>query len=409
MKVDMNSSYFLRNKRLLIRQAIAAWLVLGIGIVVFMLLALALSSVIESRELVIVVTLFIIVPILASIHFALYKSNYSFHIREVSRETSKSNKNNLEQQSDGQELLTDHLRQYLEYHLKNTYFVMHKYKEEVFRYFLQLEEGPSQGTDGEELELFRRVCSFAAEAIRASFLEHFRSKAIEVSDDISISVKLTIPAKLLVETLSFLSDAQKQLLLKRETWALTVFRDPREPEGGDVMIYDIGRNTALHNIFDSNSAYFLSNDLLSLGDSYLDENPKWREQYNATLVVPIRYLDAQSSQHLTFGFIAIYSPNRSKVDLFDSVCRYILSHIADLFATFFLSLALSKHKSGRVTVTDKIEQMGEDYKIQPVHGLLEGSRPVSSDQLLSAFFTAAVSSSLFEEILGKGKDVEILV
>jgi hypothetical protein len=166
-------------------------------------------------------------------------------------------------------------------------------------------------------------------------------------------VKLIIPSNKIVELFPHLSEDQEQQIRKREKWVITVFRDPytynhhHEREVGSA-IYDIGGNTAFHHVVENGQPYFLSNNLAGWGENYRNENLEWRERYNSTLVVPIRYRDATFGQQLCFGFLAVDSLNRDGIELYNSsTCKHILSHSADLLATFFLSLALFKFESRR--------------------------------------------------------------
>ena len=64
------------DKKSLIRQAIAAWIVLTIGVILFTILALLLSSFISEPEHIIIWTFVIIFPLLLVTHIILYKRNY---------------------------------------------------------------------------------------------------------------------------------------------------------------------------------------------------------------------------------------------------------------------------------------------------------------------------------------------
>jgi len=75
----INSTRFLNDKDSLLRQAIAAWLVLFLSIVLFATLATIFSLVATtSRELVVTVLLILVSTISVSIHILLYRRNYRF-------------------------------------------------------------------------------------------------------------------------------------------------------------------------------------------------------------------------------------------------------------------------------------------------------------------------------------------
>ena len=114
-----------------------------------------------------------------------------------------------------------------------------------------------------------------------------------------------------------------------------------------MTIYDIDKNTDFRRLVGNKESAFFSNDLQRLKDAYENENNDWRQYYNATLVVPIRYLSSDKRQHRCYGLFAVDSLNKQKIkDLYnDKECKYILGQAADLLATFFLLLELTEYIS----------------------------------------------------------------
>lgn len=236
--------------------------------------------------------------------------------------------------------------------LREAYQIMHHYRDRVFSHFMpEITENLAYSSSEEELKLFRNICFFTTSGLRSAFLSLFKSRGIDIDDDIAISVKLIIPANNVVEMGRNFEEHKKRQILRKDKWVITIFRDPftynhhPEREVGGIKVYDIHNNTAFHHIFSSGHSLFFSNDLKSEGDHYLNENVNWKDHYNATLVVPIRYKDAVTEEQVCFGFLAIDSMNKDNIALFDSVdCKNLLKHSADSLATFFLSLALYKIK-----------------------------------------------------------------
>lgn len=72
----MNSIRFLSDRRLLLRQAIAAWLILFASVLLFATLAILLSFIIENQEVVIIVLLILVSPISIGTHVFLQNRGY---------------------------------------------------------------------------------------------------------------------------------------------------------------------------------------------------------------------------------------------------------------------------------------------------------------------------------------------
>ncbi|HLF25515.1 MAG TPA: hypothetical protein VJG32_04210 [Anaerolineae bacterium] len=246
------------------------------------------------------------------------------------------------------------LREALAEQLKEAYNIARNYRDKMFSYFRPMipESHAFEVTDN-EIRLFRDVCHFVTTGLRSSFKQYFEFRGIEIGEDLSISVKLILPSNKVTELFNF--DAEQKRALQAEADSIiTVFRDPytfahdsrREVGGkvGPMTLYTVKDNTAFQLIVESGEEQFFSNDLKHL-PYYRNQNPKWSEHYNATLVVPIEYRDSVTNRKMSFGFLAIDSVNANGLDLYNAnECKHILSHAADLLATFFLSLALLKYQ-----------------------------------------------------------------
>ena len=196
--------------------------------------------------------------------------------------------------------------------------------------------------DVKERKAFRDLCSYITDDVRTAFSQYFKSKGIDIGNDISVSVKLIIrPEEVSGLLYTKLNQEQQKEILLKDQWVITVYRDHythshlKEREKG-LRIYDVDKNTDVHLLVKSKQDVFFHNNLQSYY-GYENENLDWPRYYNSTLVVPIRYLSIDKQQYRCYGFLAIDSLNRKKQDLYnDNECKYILGHAADLLATFFL-------------------------------------------------------------------------
>ena len=69
----------------------------------------------------------------------------------------------------------------------------------------------------------------------------------------------------------------------------------------------------------------------------------WKDQYNSTMIVPIRYCPSGHRNNKIFGLIAVDSMNSKKRPLYENKeCCDILGHAADLLANFFLLISITK-------------------------------------------------------------------
>src|SRR5258708_39193918 len=99
------------------------------------------------------------------------------------------------------------------------YDVVNIFKNELFDHFRPLvQENFAVNITENELKLFQRICLSTTLVIRTSFIEYFRTRRIEIGDDITISVKLVIPSNQLVKALGSLTDRIIQDLLRKPSW-----------------------------------------------------------------------------------------------------------------------------------------------------------------------------------------------
>ena len=109
----------------------------------------------------------------------------------------------------------------------------------------------------------------------------------------------------------------------REWEVFTVYRDQETFDtigvGDTEDPHLIKDNTAFDAVAYHLEKAYCSNDLVALGGKYRNTSRRWEDKYNATMVVPIRYLPEKSKGELMlFGFLAVDSNNADRIDLFSS-------------------------------------------------------------------------------------------
>jgi hypothetical protein len=233
---------------------------------------------------------------------------------------------------------------------KLSHDLVHDYRTELFYRLFQPHVHRHRYTV-KEWRIFRHLCAFITEDVKTSFTEYFKSRGIDIRRDIAIAVKLIITPDEVLDVLGQeLSQAQQEQIRAKDQWFITVFRDnythihsPLREKG--QRIYDIDNNTAFRRLVRTQESAFCSNDLQRLSAAYDNESKEWGKYYNATLVVPIRYLSLDGRHFRCYGVLAVDSLNEKKItDLYNEAeCKYILGHAADLLATFFLLLEVTDY------------------------------------------------------------------
>lgn len=231
----------------------------------------------------------------------------------------------------------------------------HKFRDKMFREYHDLLVEDIAVT-AREKDVFDKICHSLTSEIKKLFVSYFQTRGWDISDDISVSVKLTLSYSTIFALYEEFGDVHKRQLEKKgigEKWVVTAFRDPETFESRNhcrevgERIYDPDKNTAFHNIINLKQPFYYCNDLNALGNNYMNENPKWSEQYNSTAVIPIRYHNEHLGHYSYFGLIAVDSLNPDRYELYnDRESRYILGHAADLLANYFLCLSLFKLVGG---------------------------------------------------------------
>ncbi len=230
---------------------------------------------------------------------------------------------------------------------QEAHILVHNYRDELFKTYS--DHLIVHQLTRDEQRLFSRICDYVTDSIRDSLLHYFRFKRIDIGEDVHVSVKLVVSPSAVIEHIPNIKEEKKRQIQTKNKWIITIYRDhytylhhrDRETHSS---IYSIDGNTAYHHIVNLGHQCFVSNDLRSMGPTYHNENPNWRQHYNAALVVPIRYHCEDVEACRCFGLLTADSLNEKRLALYDEcICRDIMAHAADLLATFFVLLMLSKH------------------------------------------------------------------
>lgn len=209
----------------------------------------------------------------------------------------------------------------------------------------------------------RRIMERSVEKVVAILMKmisnHFQMLKIE--EKISLSVKVRVTGKM-AKTLCELDDAEAARIDPKALYIITLARDhdtatlfaEREVR---KEAYPVSENTDFSHIL-TGAPEFLCNDLLKLEKDghYTNNNRRWKEWYNATLVVPIMHRSSATSQPTTYGFLTVDSRNTSKRELFTREgVQPIMDFGADLLALIFLSLEIFD----KIPPTEKLPPSGD--------------------------------------------------
>jgi len=243
----------------------------------------------------------------------------------------------------------DYSNKRLSKQFENFHSLVHKFRCDVFsRYKNYIKEDVL--VDTKSKATFEKLCHSATTDLKAAFTEFILSTGVDWDDDLCVSVKLTASPDALLSALGNIIDKNKKTSIKKKKkWVYTAYRDPisfehfRDNREVARAFYSIDGNSAFDHVYNQKHDTYACNDLSALGKTYKNENPRWKEFYNSTILAPIRYNDTANGQYYCFGFIAIDSMNTRKNNLFENTeARHIVGHCADLMAIFFLTLAIVK-------------------------------------------------------------------
>jgi len=240
-------------------------------------------------------------------------------------------------------------RLYLQF--ENFHGIAHQFRDALFSHYI--DEVPEDISPTlEERQTFTKMCQSITMEVKKILRDLYGAECFDLDEPLCVAVKLTLTSDAIsgYYQSKLTSDEQKELK-KSNQWLITVYRDPETSVNSRgereiaKRIYAIDKNTAfIHTIRDRRNVY-ACDDLSALGDTYLNENPKWQSQYNSTIVAPIRYFDPDNNKYRCFGVLAVDSVNKDNRCLFENNhAKNIIGHAADLIANYFLTIAVSRSK-----------------------------------------------------------------
>lgn len=239
--------------------------------------------------------------------------------------------------------------------------MIHEFRSDLFRGYLENKNNDFNNfkLSKKDKRFFEGLCLSFTTKLKEIITVYLESKGIRISEDICVTVKLAMQSSALLELYeNSLREEDKRVLETNEgLWIVSAYRNVRDVRANREVggrLYNVEKNTAFLNILRNDDSLFVSDDLEKLGSSYKNENPNWRNQYNATMVSPIRYRGSDNKPYC-FGFIAVDCLNKDKKNVFDNNgMKDILGSASDLMAIFFLTsliAQLSSDKAGSLPKT----------------------------------------------------------
>ena len=245
--------------------------------------------------------------------------------------------------------LAERFRNLLKNQLIGCHQLEHKFRDHFFseiRNTLVNGNLKKECIDAASKSYFQKVCHSVFTDIRQMFTEYFLSRGFKLDDDLTVTLKTVISQQEAQHILEKTKKDKADTLTSNQEYIVTAFRDPftfeKRPERNEIkgVVYRISEeNTAFDRVLNKGENFYLSNDLKKDHDAtlYHNANPKWKNNYNSTLVVPIRHLhDPASNKATRYGVLAIDSKNPLGYELFDSVIAVnMLARAADALAIMF--------------------------------------------------------------------------
>jgi len=236
---------------------------------------------------------------------------------------------------------------------KNFHVMVHKFRSSLFSAYLK--KIPSDlAVTKDEKKLFECICHSLTSDVKKIFQDYFAAKKYAGVGEVCVTIKLTLSSKNILDVYGEVFNAEQKMLLEaNDQWVITAFRDPETYESKmdqrevGCRIYNINKNTAFIHIFKEKKQIFACDDLGALGETYLNENRNWKEQYNATIVAPVRFYYYKEGGDLFryFGLVAVDCMNPGKNNLFrNDEATNIVGQAADLLANYFLVISLGKYQ-----------------------------------------------------------------
>jgi hypothetical protein len=210
-------------------------------------------------------------------------------------------------------------------------------------------------TTKEEHIVFEEICRCVTQDVRDSFIDYFKSRGIDIENDIAVSVKLILGPRTIQELYGSHFTKYTERLYQKDQWVITVFRDPTTYHKNDTIrqgeahkrevistLYSIEGNTAFRDIVVGDAQCYYQNNLSYEYDhgNYQNENTNFPLNYNSTLVVPM-VLGKSHEDYKYLGFLAVDSLNKAGDELYNKdECYQLLNHAALALTNYYLALVL---------------------------------------------------------------------
>jgi hypothetical protein len=220
-------------------------------------------------------------------------------------------------------------------HLERFHRTLHQVRDTTYSYLFETKNSSSAAL------LLSEACKKLTSGVRELYISHFASRGFAVGEAITITLKLRAKAgtaKLLLD-----HDARAEPCnanFPDNEWCLiTLARDDHADRRREITrhLYSQTANAAFHAIVGGNKNHYTCNSL-SGEPNYSNENREWKEFYNATQAVPIRYVTLNGASEI-FGILCVDSPNIADEPLFDPVETF---HVA-AFGADLAALVLHNH------------------------------------------------------------------
>lgn len=226
----------------------------------------------------------------------------------------------------------------------------------------------------------QQLCTSILTETRNLLITHIEAREMRIGKDVAVTLKLQFSREDAHELIKKASGIELEddvvsdgtvfshmrlVTMARDSHTLEVHGEEREVL---KKTYSVLSNTAFFRIVRDEEKVYCNNDLAALGDSYTNENARWKDFYNSTIVVPVRYKPNSGTKAVVFGLLCVDSLNKEKLPLYNKEETYeILGHSADLIGIVLFGFAQFKKavdfsKSGRKSALQQRDEKSSATK-----------------------------------------------
>ncbi len=153
---------------------------------------------------------------------------------------------------------------------ENFHMLTHKYRNDVFLHYIKYVTEDIL-VDQKSKNTFEKICHSITSDLRTVYKQFLLSKCIDIGDDISVSIKLTVSPDILIDILGAkLDKSAKKNIKKKKKWVYTAYRDPhtfeklRDQREVTQSFYSIEGNTAFDLTYSHKNEVYACDDLVKL-------------------------------------------------------------------------------------------------------------------------------------------------